>query len=358
MGQKSMLYVGIAIGLIALLVASSGLFLQLSALQRIEARIDTLEQELTKPKILYALKDALNKTIVVIPRGAEMPPGIPDEWTVVRSPPERIASFAPSITATLFKIGLGDKVVVVTKWDEWPPEVVEKKRRGLVTVLESIVEPEVEKVMAARPELILTIKMRPEKLKKFEELGVPVVVIDYGDSVDSILRAIILLGRVTGAETKAQTLAIEIRNNITRIAQKVSGAPRPKVFWLVWHKPLMTAGGPSFITALIEAAGGTNIFADIPQPWPIISKEELIARNPDVIILTESFRESGINSVDDFLKLYPELKDLKAIRDNKFFFVSDAAVQPGPRTAWAVEQIARLLHPQLFAVPVPIYATH
>jgi iron complex transport system substrate-binding protein len=354
MREKSMLYGGIAIGLIALLVASSGIFLQLSVLQR----IDTLERELSRPKILYALKDAFNKTVVVIPRGADRPQGIPDDWTVVRSPPERIASFAPSITATLFKMGLGDKVVVVTKWDDWPPEVVEKKQKGLVTVLESVVEPEVEKVMATRPELILTIKMKPEQLRKFELLGVPVVVIDYGDSVDSILRAIILVGRVTGAETKAQTLANDIRNNITRIAQKVSSAQRPKVFWLVWHKPLMTAGGPSFITALIEAAGGTNVFADVPRPWPLISKEELIARNPDVIILTESFRESGINSVDDFLKLYPELRDLKAIRENKFFFVSDAAVQPGPRTPWAVEQIARLLHPQLFAIPVPIYATH
>lgn len=327
-----------------------------TALEGLKSSQQEIREEIERPKILYALKDALGRLVVVVPKGAPLPPGIPEDAVVVRTPAERIVSFAPSITATLFTIGIGERVVAVTKWDEWPEEVVKKKEAGEVVVLESIVEPEVEKIVGTDPDIIITIKLSPEKIKVFEDLGIPVVVVDYGDSIEDILKAIILIGRVVGAEEGAKGLAEKIRNDIDAVAEKVKGRPKVKVFWLVWHEPLMTAGGPSFITALLEAAGGENVFKDVDTAWPIISREEVLARNPEVIIFTEGFREQGIKGKEDLLALFPEWKDVDAIKNDKVFIVPDAAVQPGPRTPEMVELIAGLLHPDVFMLLVLVYA--
>ncbi|MEM3571890.1 MAG: cobalamin-binding protein, partial [Candidatus Bathyarchaeia archaeon] len=303
-------------------------------------RINELNISLNAMAVSEIIKDAYGRTIVVIPEGVKAPH---ISATIVKTPVKRIASFAPSITETLFSLGIGNKVVAVTKWCDWPQEMIEKKKAGELTIFESIVDPEVEKVVAAKPDLILvTTIMKPEGIAKLEELGFPVVGINYGKSLDDIYNAIMLIGKLTGVEYEAENLINEMKQNITKVSNAVANLPKPKVFWMSWHDPLMSAGEPSFINTLIEVAGGVNIFKSANVAWPMVSPEEVLAQNPDVIAFSEG--HPGISNVNDLLSFFPAWSEIKAVKDGKVFIVPVFFTHPGPRTAEAVEIFAELIH--------------
>ncbi|MGQ9468531.1 MAG: ABC transporter substrate-binding protein [Nitrososphaerales archaeon] len=312
-------------------------------ISQLNQKIDELTASLNTIFGIKVFNDVYGRAILVAPQGIEVPEILSFGRTIVRVPPQRIASFAPSITETLFSIGLGDRVVAVTEWCDWPQEMVDKKQAGNLTVFSSIVDPEVEKVVAANPDLILvTTIMKPEGVAKLEALGFPVVGIDYGNSLDDIYSAITLVGKVTGAEDSAEELINELQQNITRVSNAVANLPKPKVFWMSWHAPLMSAGGPSFINALIQTAGGVNIFESVNIAWPTVSPEEVMDQNPDVILFSE--RHPGVSNVDDLLALFPAWSGIKAVEEGRVFVVPAFVIHPGPRTAEAIEIIAELIH--------------
>ncbi len=314
----------------------------LYAIHQLNQRIDELNLDINAITVSEIIKDAYGRTIIVTPQGIKAP-RIPA--TIVKTPPERIVSLAPSITETLFFLGLGNKVVAVTKWCDWPEEVVYKKNAGKITVFESIVDPEIEKVVSANPDLVLaTTITKPESIAKLERLGVPIVVIDYGKSLEDIYAAIKLIGKMTGANKQAENLVIELNENITKVSNVVSSLPKPKVFWISWHEPLMSAGGPSWINALIQAAGGENIFNDINVDWPAVSPEEVLIRNPDIILFSEG--HPGASNVNDLLNIFPTWVEVKAVKEGKVFAVPTFILHPGPRVAEAVKTLAKLFHPE------------
>ncbi|MCP8317313.1 MAG: cobalamin-binding protein [archaeon] len=313
-------------------------------ISQLNQKIDELTVNLNTIFGIEVFKDAYDRTILVAPQGIEVPEILTFGRTIVRVPPQRIASFFPSMTETLFAIGLGDQVVAVTKWCEWPQEMVDKKNAGNLTVFESIIDPEVEKVVTANPDLILVLStlMRPEGVAKLEDLGFTVVGIDYGESLDDIYNAITLIGKLTGAEDSAEELINELQQNITRVSNAVANLPKPKVFWMSWHDPLMSAGGPSFINTLIQTAGGVNIFESVNIAWPFVSSEEVLAQDPDAIIFSEG--HPGISNVDDLLSFFPAWSEIEAVEEGRVFAVPDSFIHPGPRTAEAIEILAELIH--------------
>ncbi|MGB9659014.1 MAG: ABC transporter substrate-binding protein [Nitrososphaerales archaeon] len=334
---------GLAVLVVLIILTGSVTAYNFYAISQLNQKIDKLTANLNVIFGVEVFKDVYGSTILIVPQGIEVPEILSFDRTIVRVPPQRIASFAPSITETLFTIGLGDKVVAVTKWCEWPPEMVDRKNSGNLTVFNSIVDPEVEKVVAANPDLILVPTfMRPEGVEKLKNLGYPVVGVDYGNSLDSIYSAITLIGKLTGAKDSAENLVSEMKQNITKVSNAVANLPKPKVFWMSWHDPLMSAGGPSFINALIEAAGGVNIFGSVNIAWPTVSPEEVLAQNPDVIAFSEG--HPGISNVNDLLSLFPSWSEIKAVKEGRVFAVPKFFIQPGPRTAEAIEIFAELIH--------------
>lgn len=335
------------IGLVALLavilVTGTITAYNFYTMEQLNQKIDELTVNLNAIFGAEVFKDVYGSTILVIPQGIEVPEILSFDRTVVRVPVQRIVSFAPSITETLFSIGLGNQVVAVTKWCDWPQEMVDKKQAGNLTILESVVDPEVEKIVAANPDLILvTTLMRPDGVAKLKALGFPVVGVDYGSSLDDIYSAITLVGKVTGAEDSAEELINELQQNVTRVSNAVANLPKPKVFWMSWHAPLMSAGGPSFINALIQTAGGVNIFESVNIPWPFVSSEDVINQDPEVILFSEG--HPGVSNVDDLLNLFPAWSGIEAVEEERVFVVPAFVTHAGPRTAEAIEIIAELLH--------------
>ncbi|MEM2873373.1 MAG: ABC transporter substrate-binding protein [Nitrososphaerales archaeon] len=334
---------GVAVLVVLILITGSVSAYNFYTISQLNQRIDELNVNLNAMIVGEVFKDAYGRTILIIPQNITVP-NLP--VTIVRVPPQRIASFVPSITETLFSIGLGNQVVAVTQYCDWPQEMVDKKEAGNLTVLNNIVDPEVEKVIAVNPDLILvSTMMTPEGVAKLEALGFPVVGIDYGNSLDEIYYAIRLIGKVTGAEDSAENLVSELQQNITKVSNAVANLPKPKVFWMIWHDPLMSAGGTSFINALTQTAGGVNIFESVNIDWPFVSSEEVLAQNPNVILLDSiTATNTGMTNADELLNFFPAWNEIEALKGDRFFLVPAFITHAGPRTAEAIEIIAELIH--------------
>ncbi len=253
--------------------------------------------------------------------------------------PTRIVSLAPSITETLFALGLRDQLVGDTDYCDYPPEARLKPRVG------PVLNPNLEKIVELNPDLVLGSKEvnRIETADQLERLGIPV----YGvtaETVEGTLRSIEDLGHVLHRESQARRLVAELRSRINRVGQGVAGRKRPKVLFVVWYRPLTTAGPRSFIADVVRHAGGISISDDLSGEWPRLSLEEALRRDPDVILFPRA--ESFAPSPQELMVL-PGWKEFRAVKNHRLHFVSDSVVRPSPRLVDALEEVARILHPEL-----------
>lgn len=251
--------------------------------------------------------------------------------------PERLISLAPSITETLYALGLGDQIVGDTDYCEYPPEARKKPHVG------ALLNPSLEKIVALRPDLVLGIAEanRRETADQLERLGIPL----YGltaHGVEDTLRSIEDLGRVLGRETEARELVERLRRRAEGVDNWVAGRPRPKVLFVVWYRPLITAGPHTFIADVIRRAGGASLSDDLQGEWPRLNLEDALHRDPDVILFPRS--EAFSPGLEEFQQL-PGWKDFRAVKNHQMYFISDTIVRPSPRLIDALEEVARILHP-------------
>lgn len=252
--------------------------------------------------------------------------------------PQRIISLSPSITETIYALGLEDRLVGDTDYCDYPPAARQKPHVG------SLLNPSLERIVALKPDLVLGDAQgnRRETADQLEHLGIPL----YGlgaHSLDDTLRSIEDVGRVLGQEEKAQALVASLRQRIQAVEQRVAGGARPKVLFVVWYQPLITAGPGTFIADVIRRAGGISIADGLKGEWPRLSLESALERDPDVIL----FPRTAAFSPD--LEQFHHLagwKDFRAVRDNRMYFISDVINRPGPRLVDALEEVARILHPE------------
>lgn len=247
--------------------------------------------------------------------------------------PARIVSLAPSVTEMLFAIGAGNRVIGDTTYCDYPPEAKE------ITKIGDTEHPSLERIISLKPDLV--VGSTASELEQFEErlsaLKIPVYTCQSG-SLSGLLESIRKLGDVTGSTTAAQGLADSLKARIDNVRQRVSGLSRPRVLIVINSDPLMTAGGHTFLTDLITAAGGQSITADQESDYPRFSLETAVAREPEVILL-----QAGGAPLPDQLQSTP------AVRSGKVFHIDDAVLlRPGPRIVDGLEQIARKLHPEAF----------
>lgn len=258
----------------------------------------------------------------------------------INGTPQRIISLSPSITETLFALGLGDRVVGVTDWCDFPPEALEKEKVGGYTT------PDIEKIVALTPDLILVAHGTPmEVINTMVGLGLTVFGIKTTD-LDDLLNDIRRVGEITDKEVEAQALTSEMESRIQAVTNQTEELEqRPRVFYIIWDDPLQTAGSGTFIHELIEKGGGVNICGNITG-YPIISIEEVIARNPEVIITSSwpgvyewAMNEAALNATD-------------ARQNNRVFVCDDNLAQrPGPRLVEGLEWFAYFIQPEIFEEP-------
>jgi iron complex transport system substrate-binding protein len=266
--------------------------------------------------------------------------------------PEKIISLSPSNTEILFALGLGDKVVGVTQYCNYPPEAQDKPKIGGFSATE--IDVSMEQVVAADPDLILATETHvSEVVPKLEQL-LPetkvIVLLTQTESFDVIFEAINLVGKCTNTENKAAQLVTEMKSKIKAVTDKTNNlqdSERPKVLYIVWYDPIFAIGGGTLGNSLIEAAGGINIFQE-QIGAPIVDLETIIDRNPQVILGSAAIGE-GADLPYQFALNEERLKGVDARINNRVYGVNDDITgRPGPRIVEALEQLAKMLHPELF----------
>ena len=258
--------------------------------------------------------------------------------------PERIISLAPSNTEILFALGLGDKIVAVTDYCNYPPEALAKPKIGGFST------PDIERVVALSPDLVLATQMHEAKIiPALEERGLTVFAL-APKTLDEILEAITMVGSLTGKEKEAAVLVTQMGQSIKAVTDKTSsltGNERPRVLYLVWHDPLMVAGSGTFQDEIIAKAGGTNCAQQLSD-YADISLEAVIQSNPEVIIAGVGMG-TGESLPLQFVRAEETLRNVDARINNKIYGIDgDLSSRPGPRIVDALEEVAEFIHPELF----------
>ena len=252
-------------------------------------------------------------------------------------PPQRIISLAPSVTETLFALGLGDKVVGVTAYCDFPEAAKAKEKVG------DTLNPNPERLIALKPDLIvITTSSQLEKLaRQLGELNIPVYVTNPR-SVAEVVASIRKLGEATGATAEAEKIAAQMQTRISEVETRVAALPKPRVLYVLQTAPLITAGRNTFINDLIRLAGGESVTGNEPADYPQLSRETAIARAPEIIVAPSSHGTELVKETD----LRRDFAATPAIKANRIVWVNpDLVDRPGPRIVDGLKQLAEGLHP-------------
>jgi iron complex transport system substrate-binding protein len=269
------------------------------------------------------------------------------------SPPKRIVSLAPSNTEILFAIGAGEKVVGVTRYCNYPYNFKAWIEAGNMTCIGSYYNPTVEPIVALKPDLILSTQKSLESAENLRNLGYNVLVL-APKNVSDVLDNILLVGRATDQYNEAVAIESELRQRIDTITNKAADAiSTPKVYNEIWAEPLKAAGPETFIDELITLAGGTNIFHDAITDYPNISYEEVVEKNPDVMVFPDEYMgvEHYFEDIDP-VKDRPGWDIISAVQNDRIYEInSDLISRASPRLAEALEILAKMIHPEIFGQP-------
>jgi len=256
--------------------------------------------------------------------------------------PQRIVSHVPSITETLFALGLEEKVVGVSDYCDYPDEAKLKPSVG------NYFNPSIERIVELNPDLVLT-DGHSENIRQLDALGITYMVIDPTD-IDAIFEDIELLGRVTGTEGKAEAVIEDMRERMSYVSDRVKGSPSIRVLYIIDATDLnypWTAGPGSFVDSLIAMAGGENIAAKAPAPWVQLSIEEIVSSDPEVIILPA--KHGTAFTAPEVLKAHPAWRETMAVKQDRIYIIdADLVDRSGPRIVQGLEEMARIIHPELF----------
>jgi iron complex transport system substrate-binding protein len=268
--------------------------------------------------------------------------------SALHAQPQRIVSTAPSITEMLYALGLGDRVVGVTTFCHYPPEAQKKPKIG------TYVDPNVEAIAALRPDLVIT-QTNPTRLtERLRALRLAVLEIDQ-ENIERLYGSFRSVGQATGVPDRAASLIQSVQGKLAGIRERAAKYPRRRVLFAVGRSPngldgLYAVGRASYLNEIIELAGGDNVFRDTLAPYPAVTLEEVIARNPEVIVdMGDMANTIGVTEghKQRVVALWQQLPRVEAVKQKRVFAVAaDIYVVPGPRVVDAAQAFLQMLHPE------------
>jgi ABC-type Fe3+-hydroxamate transport system substrate-binding protein len=249
------------------------------------------------------------------------------------TPPTRIVSLNPATTELLFALGAGGRLVGRTHWDVWPEEAV------AVPDLGPGLRPDVEAVLAARPDLVVLYAGADNRpaADRLRSAGVATLSLKV-DRIEHFERAARVLGRILGDTTSAARVVDTVRATLDSVRAATSATPRrPRVVWPVDISPLIVIGGGSFLNQLIEIAGGVNVYGDLAAVSPQLALEDVHRRDPDIVLANPSLAAR--------IRVDPAWRVLRAVREGAIVEADETLMgRQSVRMGEAAVSLARLLH--------------
>jgi iron complex transport system substrate-binding protein len=271
-------------------------------------------------------------------------PGFPvavedPEGNMVRlaAAPQRIISLSPAHTEILYALGLGERVVGVTVYCDYPPEVRAKPAVGGYATID------LAKVLEQRPDLVLAIPdQMAEAVPAMQAQGIPVYVAQPA-TVDDTLKTILTVGHMTGREGEAQELASEMHNRIEGLQARLASERRPRVFWEA-SSALISPGPGTLLVDVIETAGGESVTGGMAAPWVQLDPAVVAELDPEVILLADA--DEGMTAAR--VSARPGWAEISAVQNGRIVTITDEAIfRPGPRLMAAIEFLVEALYPEL-----------
>lgn len=262
--------------------------------------------------------------------------------------PQRIISTAPSITEMLYAVGLGDRVAGVTTYCHFPPEARSKPKVG------TYIEPNLEIIASLKPDLVIIQKNPINLEQRLRSLKLNVLEVSH-DTVEDVYVSMQRIADAGGVSEQGRRVIEQSKRQLEDVRKRASSLPRRRMMFIVGRAPnaiedVIAVGRASYLNGIIEIAGGANIFKDAVAPYPKVGMEDVLSRNPEVIVdmgdmsVTEGVTDDHKRAVVALWRKYPALA---AVRNNGVFAVaSDIFTVPGPRMVDAARAFARMLHPE------------
>lgn len=242
--------------------------------------------------------------------------------------PQRIISLSPNLTEILYDLGVQDRLVGDTDFCDFPPAAKKKERVG------GWIDPNFEKIISLKPDLVLVLPFHDKAILTLKKLHVPVLVVP-DDSIQQVLNSYTQLGKALGCEKRAQAARRALEKKLAHIQARARGQRPLSVLFVVGRTPgtleqMYGVGTHNFMDELIHMAGGVNVLSEAKETYPLISKESLLRKDPEVIIESEIANESSL-SPEQNLKAWDQMPGLRAVRDKHLYYFRDPSfVIPGP----------------------------
>jgi iron complex transport system substrate-binding protein len=304
--------------------------------------------DVTKTPVSTSSPEVTVSPTSAISAGEWEPVTITDDYgytITITEEPTRIISLAPANTEILFALGLGDKVVGVTEYCNYPKEAATKPIIGGYTTVN------VERVITQNPDLIIAYYGNGEDLiNHLRNLGYTIITLN-SDSVKGTLHDIELVGQATGKSAEATKLVSNMQERIDAVTKKLEGVTsRPATIHCMWTDPLWVSGNTTFQDEMIQLAGGENAFPDV-EGWGVVTLERLLTTDPEIIIVDSGMGmgEGGTDILKDYFNEESRLQSLSAVKNNQVYVIdADIMDRGGPRIVDCIEMLAHILHPEIF----------
>lgn len=247
----------------------------------------------------------------------------------------RIVSLTPATTEILFALGAGGRLVGRDAYSHWPDSALRVRDLG------PGLRPNVEAVLAQHPDLVLLYASQDNRVaaQRLRQAGIAVAAfkVDRIAQFDSLTR---VLGRLIGDSARGALVADTVRRTLDSVRAATRARPRVRVVLPTWDRPLIVIGGGSFLSQLVEIAGGRNVYDSIPSPSPAVTFEDVVRRDPDAVLVGPE-RAASIRASATW-------RALPAVRRGRVLVLDTALVlRPAVRMGEGAVSLARLLHPEL-----------
>ena len=259
--------------------------------------------------------------------------------------PSRVVSLVPATTEMLFAMGAGDRLVGVSSYDRFPPEVATIPRIG------GLLDPNTESIIALQPDLVIVYETQEELKRQLDRADIAYYRYEHRalPDITSTLRS---LGERMGTAARANEVALAIEQDIEAVRRSVAGLNRPSTLLVFSREPgslrnITASGGYGFLADLLDVAGAENVFGEIRRQSVQASVEVVLAQRPEVIVELRYGNRAGGAGNTDRLEAWNTLASVPAVRTGRVHVLTgDQFVVPGPRIVLAAQQLAQAIHPQ------------
>ncbi len=261
-------------------------------------------------------------------------------------PFRRIVSMAPNVTEILFALGLADEVVGVTRYCDYPPEALTKAKVG------GFYDPNLEAIVSLRPDLVILLANHREVIDKLSALHIRMLKV-RGDTVDEVLETIETIGRICGRAERARTTLADMKRRMQAVAARSSPGKRPSVLVCIGRTlgvgdltGVYIAGKDGFLDALVELAGGRNVYTRPGIRFPKVTREGIMELNPEVIVDLCADLDTDRFSLAEVRRDWEKVGTVAAVRNGRVHVLTEDFITiPGPRFVQLLEKLAEIIHP-------------